>query len=94
MRNAFAAAFALCLAGAITMISAAVASAQSCDQLWYERNAIYKNAGYCFKTARAIQAFGNAGCRYDVEARLPLTHEQERRIAAIANEERERRCPQ
>lgn len=32
--------------------------AMSCDQLWYQRNAIYAAKGYCFKTARARQAFG------------------------------------
>jgi len=30
----------------------------SCDQLWYQRNAIYAAKGYCFKTARAQQVFG------------------------------------
>jgi hypothetical protein len=34
---------------------------QSCSQLWYARNAIYADAGYCFKTARAIRVFGR-GC--------------------------------
>jgi hypothetical protein len=83
----------LSLAGVITIASAGGAFAQNCDRLWYERNAIYKNAGYCFKTAHAIQTFGNAGCRYDVEARVPLTHEQELRIAAIVREEQGLRCP-
>jgi hypothetical protein len=30
----------------------------SCDELWYERNAIYADAGYCFKTQRARSVFG------------------------------------
>ncbi|MBU1655790.1 MAG: YARHG domain-containing protein [Gammaproteobacteria bacterium] len=33
----------------------------NCEELWYERNAIYARNGYCFKTARAQQAFGR-GC--------------------------------
>ncbi len=33
----------------------------SCEELWSERNAIFKAAGYCFRTSQAIQAFGNAG---------------------------------
>jgi YARHG domain len=37
----------------------------SCEQLWFGRNSIFKEAGYCFKTPRAISAFGNAGCQYD-----------------------------
>ena len=32
----------------------------SCNELWYERNAIYADNGYCFKTRRARRAFGRA----------------------------------
>jgi hypothetical protein len=34
----------------------------SCGDLWYFRNQIFAEAGYCFKTDRAISAFGNDGC--------------------------------
>jgi YARHG domain len=37
----------------------------SCSDLWKERNSIFKEAGYCFKTSRAQRYFGNAGCQYD-----------------------------
>ena len=30
----------------------------SCDELWYARNQIYAEAGYCFKTAAALRVFG------------------------------------
>lgn len=30
----------------------------SCNQLWYERNAIYAQRGQCFKSQRAISVFG------------------------------------
>ena len=33
----------------------------SCNGLWRERNRVYAANGYCFKTARAISAFGR-GC--------------------------------
>ena len=33
-----------------------------CDSLWHLRNQIFDEAGYCFKTERAIYAFGNDGC--------------------------------
>jgi len=33
-------------------------AAESCDQLWYQRNAIFKAAGYCFRLPHAIQTFG------------------------------------
>ena len=29
-----------------------------CNQLWYERNAIFASKGYCFKSQRAIATFG------------------------------------
>lgn len=32
----------------------------SCSELWYVRNQIYAEKGYCFKTARARAAFGRA----------------------------------
>lgn len=66
---------------------------QSCDELWYARNEIYKAQGYCFRTQRAIAAFGNAGCQYDNAEELPLSNAQRRMIADIQREERARRCP-
>jgi YARHG domain-containing protein len=80
------------IVGAITLASAGVARAQSCDDLWYERNAIYKDAGYCFKTRRAIATFGNAGCQYDAEEQVPLARGQRARIASIVRMERELGC--
>jgi hypothetical protein len=86
------AAMLLSLAGAITIAASGLAAAQSCDQLWYERNSIYKQEGYCFKTQRAIAAFGNAGCLYDMEAQVPLSPGERARIAAIAQMEQAYRC--
>ena len=40
--------------------------------LWEVRNWIYKENGYCFHTPKAIKAFGNAGCKYDDAADVPL----------------------
>lgn len=67
--------------------------AQSCDDLWFARNEIYKAQGYCFRTRRGIEAFGNAGCVYDDVADVPLSASQRRVIAEIARDERARRCP-
>jgi hypothetical protein len=64
-----------------------------CNVLWQERNAIYKDAGYCFKTARAIRVFGNANCRYDSIEEVPLSTSQRRDIADIQRYERSKRCP-
>lgn len=52
------------LAAAIVWLTATGAAlaqsyeAMSCDQLWYARNAIYADKGYCFDTDRAKQVFG------------------------------------
>jgi hypothetical protein len=75
-----------------TLLGASHASAQSCQDLWVERNSYYKDAGYCFKTARAISYFGNAGCRYDNEAAVPLSGSVRARIAEITRMERAYRC--
>lgn len=48
---------ALCFAGA-GEAAARNLSTMDCGGLWYARNAIYAEAGYCFKTRRAISVFG------------------------------------
>ncbi len=83
---------AIALAGAVMLLSPGPAYAQSCEQLWYERNSIYKGAGYCFKTPRAISAFGNAGCVYASEAAVPLSPDQRAQIAEIAHMEQSYGC--
>lgn len=64
----------------------------SCQQLWFARNSIYKEAGYCFKTPRAIAAFGNAGCRYDDVEAVQLTPENRNFAGAIQRAERDNAC--
>ena len=49
----------------VLMLDTGAASAKplrymSCGELWYARNAIYAQNGYCFKTSRAISVFGRA----------------------------------
>ena len=63
-----------------------------CENLWRERNAIYKSAGFCFKTSRAISVFGNAGCSYDNIGDVPLSENQRRTVARIVSEERSSAC--
>jgi hypothetical protein len=65
----------------------------SCDQLWFARNSIFKAAGFCFKTPRAISAFGNAGCLYDNQQDVPLSQKDRDLIEAIQSAERSRQCP-
>jgi uncharacterized protein DUF4424/YARHG domain-containing protein len=65
---------------------------QSCDDLWYLRNSIFKEAGYCFKTPRGIRTFGNAGCQFDNENDVPLSDRQRQTINQIRSLEAARRC--
>lgn len=75
--------------GAVAMATPQAAQAQyarmSCGQLWYQRNAIFAEYGYCFKTPQARAAFGPR-C-YPPYGRLP-PHAQRRVNAIIAWEQR------
>ena len=86
----------LALAAALlstALLGAAPARAQyQCDELWAERNAVYKEAGYCFRTTRAIRAFGNAGCRFDDLADVPLSARDRAKVAEIQRQERASGC--
>ena len=63
--------------------------AMNCDDLWYARNAIYADAGYCFKTDQAISVFGE-GC-FGRKGRL--TRAETREVGAIRAAERAQYCP-
>ena len=85
------------LLGASAMVATGVgfltlASAQSCQAFWVERNSYYKEAGYCFKTARAIAYFGNQGCIYNNEGAVPLSPAVRARIAELTSLERRNGC--
>jgi YARHG domain len=54
-----------------------------CGDLWKERNWLYKSAGYCFTTPRAIRTFGNVGRVFDDVNAVPLSPWQRQRIAKI-----------
>lgn len=72
--------------------SAANAQGSVCHRLWVERNRIYADNGYCFKTQRAIRYFGNRGCRYEYQDDVPLSRGDRARIADIQAEERDMGC--
>jgi hypothetical protein len=81
------------IAAGLLAPSAQPARAQDvCQNLWVERNSIYKAAGYCFKTTRAVRYFGNAGCSYDNERELPLSRSAHARVAQIIADERAYGC--
>lgn len=69
--------------------SAAIAySSLSCGQLWYERNAIFAEYGYCFQTQQAINTFGRR-C-FPPYGRLPPSAQQ--RVNEIIYWERRKGC--
>lgn len=67
--------------------------AGECEALWYDRNALYKANGYCFRTPRGIAAFGNAGCLYDDVEAVPLTPAERSRAVRLLGRERALGCP-
>jgi YARHG domain len=74
---------------AIWMFAATQASADSCYDLWYKRNAIYAENGYCFKTQLGRDTFGNEGCF----TRNPkLSKYEARDVKEIKQEEKKRGC--
>lgn len=80
-------AFLAALAG--TALSAVPAGAQSCYDLWYERNAIYDSYGYCFRSSLGKRTFDNSDCH----TRAPrLSPSDQRRVDSLRREERRRGC--
>ena len=73
-------------------LAASPAYAQTCQESWVERNQYYKNHGYCFKTQRAIEYFGNGGCYINDESAITLTPAERARIAQIGQLERAIGC--
>jgi hypothetical protein len=67
-------------------------SGPNCEFLYQMRNRIYQENGYCFKTARAIATFGNAGCRYHSDNAVPMNRIERANLAAIKQAERALGC--
>ncbi|MDR5653230.1 YARHG domain-containing protein [Ruixingdingia sedimenti] len=61
----------------------------TCQDLWVERNAIFKSFGYCFTSRRAIDYFGNGGC---FTSNPRLTPEAQRQVDEIRALERRLGC--
>ncbi len=70
-------------------ISTAPAFSASCYDLWYERNQIYDDNGFCFKTQLGQDTFDNSDC---YTSRPDLSRAEERRVAQIKARERAKRC--
>ena len=63
-----------------------------CQPLWEVRNWVYKENGYCFHTQKAIQAFGNAGCKFDDVADVPMNAAERYNVKAIKKAEAKKGC--
>jgi hypothetical protein len=73
----------------ISMPALSQASAASCYDLWYARNQIYSENGYCFKTQLGRDTFGNAGCFTN---NPKLSKYEARDVKEIKREEKKRGC--
>ena len=67
-------------------------SAAECQQLWVQRNQIFKNHGYCFKTRAAADYFGNVGCIYANQDAVPISASERSYVLQIVARERALRC--
>jgi hypothetical protein len=63
--------------------------AGECEQLWYERNSIFNNKGYCFKSNLGKALFNNGDC-WTKSAKLSKV--EQRRVGAIKRRERSLGC--
>jgi hypothetical protein len=81
-------AFAFGLAGGSVPSKAQGYRELSCGQLWYERNSIFAEYGYCFKTPQAINTFGR-GC-FPPYGRMPPR--AQRTVNEIMHWERRKGC--
>ena len=81
---------AIAIIAAITLpVSTAASYAANCYDLWYERNQIYDDNGFCFKTQLGQETFDNSDCYTD---NAQLSKAEQRRVAQIKAEEKRKRC--
>jgi hypothetical protein len=64
----------------------------SCQNLWYIRNRIYDDHGYCFTTPRAIREFDNSDCHVNNANRLDINNRERQNITRIRQVERQKGC--
>jgi hypothetical protein len=64
----------------------------SCQNLWFTRNTIYAENGYCFKTERAQEVFGDRECWVHRESRLRLNRYERANIARVRQVEQVKGC--
>jgi hypothetical protein len=82
----------LAAAAAVAVLAlpgAAMAAKPSCYDLWYARNAIYDDNGYCFKTDLGKDTFDNSDCW---TSKPKFSNKEWATIVAIKEQEEARGC--
>ena len=64
----------------------------SCENLWYVRNRIYDENGYCFRTARAREAFDNSDCWVNNQSKVQMSQTERHNVNEIVEAESENGC--
>lgn len=64
----------------------------SCENLWYVRNRIYDENGYCFQTARGREQFDNSDCWVRDQAKVKLSSVERHNVKAIVQAEEDNGC--
>ena len=64
----------------------------SCQNMWYVRNSIYNDNGYCFKTKAAKAEFDNSDCFVKDAAKLRLNRHEQANVDRIVRVEKEKGC--
>jgi hypothetical protein len=64
----------------------------SCQDIWVMRNQIYKDNGYCFKTKKARNYFGNGGCWVDDEGDVSLSSKETKLVLKYKHWESVKGC--
>ena len=71
------------------ILSVQPALAESCYDLWYERNSIYNDNGFCFSTQMGQETFDNSDC---TTKHVRLSRSEQRQVDRIKDEEDSRGC--
>jgi hypothetical protein len=81
--------FAIIALALTTSVMATPALAASCYDLWYQRNVIFDNNGFCFTTSLGRRVFDNSDC---YTSNPELSNSERRRVAQIRRQERRQGC--
>ncbi|MDE4098813.1 DUF4453 domain-containing protein [Phaeobacter gallaeciensis] len=73
----------------LALFAAPAAAGDFCHDLWYTRNAIMDQAGYCFGSALGQAVFGTGPC---IGKSVSLTPQDQQRVAQIQGMERDMSC--